>query len=213
MKAKENSSQKSLIRIANYRVRTAFAAACVAALIGLTSALNLQATVLDSFTGGTPSGWTDTLNGGTVVQSGVYTITTAPSSGSLTYSRKTGSPFSVAPGNTLEFKVDVVTVTGGATSPLKILGWVPTGGALLANGYSVAVSQTDVTVYKNATVLTNITGLSLQNSSLSIALRMTDLPFFCLFHRHLDLSHIACPVVNGNHGYLLTGFHHGKDLD
>ena len=174
MKAKENSSQTSLIRIANYRVRTTFAAACVAALIGLTSALNLQATVLDSFTGGVPSGWTDTLNGGTVVESGaVFNITTATTSGSLTYSRKTGSSFSVAPGSSLEFKVDVMTVTGGATSPLKILGWVPTGGALLANGYSVAVSQTDVTVYKNATVLTNITGLSLQNSALTIALRMT----------------------------------------
>ena len=174
MKVIKKSSIESLVRNANHRVRAAIPAAWIAALVGLASVLSLQATVLDDFNDNTKTGWTDTLNGGTVVESGaVFTITTAATSGSLTYSRKTATNYSVAPGITLEFKVDVTSVTSGGSAPLKILGWVPAGGALLANGYSVAVTPTDVIVYKNATVLTNMTGLTLQNSDLTILLRMT----------------------------------------
>ena len=173
MKVTKTSSQTSLIRIANYWVRPTFAAACAAALVSLASSLSLHATVLDNFTGTTPTGWTTTLNGGTIAQSGVYTITTGTSSGNLTYGLKTGSPFSVAPSVELEFRVDVTSVTSGGTSPQKILGWVPTGGALLANGYCVAVSETALAVYKDATVLTNVTGLTLPNNNLTIALRMS----------------------------------------
>jgi hypothetical protein len=139
----------------------------------------LRATVLDSFTG-PKTGWTDTLNDGTIVQSGgEFTITTATPGGSLTYSRKTSSSFAVASGNSLEFRVNVDTVTPGAgnVKPLTILGWVPANGALLANGYSVSVGAADFVIQKGASVLyaTNFTGagVTLTNSNITIALRMT----------------------------------------
>jgi hypothetical protein len=175
----KTSSPKSLVRIANHRVLHAVPAVCVAALVGLASVLSLQATVLDSFTGA-KTGWTDTLNGGTIVQSGgEFTITTATPGGSLTYSKKTSSSFAVASGNSLEFRVNVDTVTpgGGNINPLTILGWVPTSGALLANGYSVSVGAADFVIQKGASVLyaTNFTGagVKLTNSNITIALRMT----------------------------------------
>src|SRR5437867_2169164 len=152
--------------------------ALVAAIL-LLSAWQLPATVLDSFSG-PKTGWTDTLNGGSVVQAGgQFTITTATGNGALTYSRKTSSSFANALGATLEFRVDVNAVTppDGDTNALAVLAWVPTGGAALASGYSVAVGAAELVVQRDGTVLyaTNFTegGSSLQNTNLTLMLSMT----------------------------------------
>jgi hypothetical protein len=177
MKATRTNPKTTIIRLANYWVRPTFAATCVAALIGLTAALNLHATVLDNFSGA-KTGWTDSLGSpaGTIVQAGnEFVITTANAAGALTYSKKTSSPFSVAPGNNLEFKVDVdnaVTPGGLSTVPLAILGWVPTGGSLLANGYSVVVGAGSFTLYKGASAVYTATPSGLQNTNITISLRM-----------------------------------------
>src|SRR5437016_11739792 len=88
--------------------------------------LPVSATVLDNFSG-PKTGWTDTLNGGSVVQSGgQFTVTTATGNGALTYSRKTATNFANAAGATLEFRVDVNAVTppNGDPNALAILAWV-----------------------------------------------------------------------------------------
>jgi hypothetical protein len=179
MKATETSSNKPLLRIANYGSRPTFAAACVAALVGLASVLSLQATVLDNFAGA-KTGWTDTLNGGTVVQSGGhFTIATYPAAGELTYSVKTATALPIIAGSALELKVNVPSVSPGSgdPSPLAIVGWVPSGGALLANGYSLSFGAQDFIIMKNGTPLfsTNFATvpLSFQNANITLSLRMT----------------------------------------
>ena len=141
--------------------------------------LPIFASILDDFSGA-KTGWTDTANGGTIVQSGgQFTIGTATADGSLTYSRKTATNYANAVGATLEFRVDVNTVTppNGATNPLAILAWVPTGGAVLGSGYSVSVGSADVMIRKGASVLyaTNFTaaGVTLANTNITLVLRMT----------------------------------------
>src|SRR5437899_9654355 len=124
------------------RLITSRSSRCAFATSTLTLLLFLpvSATVLDNF-GGAKTGWTDTLNGGTVVQSGgQFTVTTATGSGALTYSRKTSTNFANAAGATLEFRVDVNTVTppNGDPNALAILAWVPTGGSVLGSGYSLS---------------------------------------------------------------------------
>jgi len=133
--------------------------------LGLTAALALllclplSATVLDNFDG-VKTGWTDTLNGGTIVQSGgQFRVATATASGSLTSSRKTSASFAPAAGHTLEFRVDVGTVTPGAgnVNPQAILAWVPTGGAVLANGYSLTLGVGNIRIQKGSAVLYSTT--------------------------------------------------------
>jgi hypothetical protein len=151
----------------------------VATSIWMLLCLPLPATVLDNFSGA-KSGWTDTLNGGSVVQSGgFFTITTATGNGALTYSRKTSSNFANALGATLEFRVDVGAVSppNGDTNALAVLAWVPTGGALLSSGYSLAVGAADVIIRRDSTIIfaTNFTALamSLANTNITLVLRMT----------------------------------------
>jgi hypothetical protein len=141
--------------------------------------LSVSGTVLDNF-GGAKTGWTDSLNGGSIVQSGgQFTVTTATGNGSLTYSKKTATNYANALGATLEFRVDVNTVTppNGDTNALAILAWVPTGGAVLGSGYSVSVGSADLLIQRGSTVLyaTNFTGAgaSLANTNITIVLRMT----------------------------------------
>ena len=179
MKTKETSSKKPLIRFANHRVLRTVLAAWVAALVGVISVLSLQATVLDDFTG-LKTGWTDTLNGGSILQSGgEFTVTTAHPGGSLTYSKKTSNSFANLSGHSLEFRVNVDSVSPGSgnTNALAILAWVPAGGGVLANGYSISVGAADVIIQKGASTLyaTNFTvaGTNLQNANITIALRMT----------------------------------------
>jgi len=144
-----------------------------------TATLPLPATILDGF-GGAKTGWTDTLNGGSVVQAGgQFTITTRTNSGALTYSKKTATNYGTALGATLEFRVDVNTVSppNGDTNALAVLAWVPTGGAVLSSGYSVAAGYADLVIRRDSTVLyaTNFASVlaSLANTNITLVLRMT----------------------------------------
>ncbi len=154
-------------------------AAIMAASLLCLSSVPLSATVLDNFTG-PKAGWTDSLNGGSVLQSsGEFTVTTANPAGSSTYSVKTATALTNLSGHALELKVNVDSVTAGnsITNPLAILGWVPASTPTLANGYSLVVGSADVMIQKNGTTLyaTNFTGAgaSLQNANITLALRMT----------------------------------------
>jgi len=152
----------------------------LAAALVLALGLNAQATVLDSFSGA-KTGWTDSLTGGTISQSGGYfTISTAAANGSTTSSEKTSTSFAIATGNTLELRVDLGAVTpgNGNASPTAILGWVPAGGTLAANGYSLSVNAANAVLKKGATVLNSINfttayGTNIQNTNLTLAIRLT----------------------------------------
>jgi hypothetical protein len=174
-----NPSHESRVCASEYRPGPAHKKTWLAVLLGLATVSGLQAMVLDNFNG-PKTGWTDTLNGGSVLQSGgEFTVTTANPGGSLTYSKKTSSSFTNAAGYTLEFRVDLDSVTPGTanTNPLAILAWVPAGDAVLAGGYSISVGAADVLIQKGGTILyaTNFTaaGTNLQNANITIALRMT----------------------------------------
>jgi len=134
------------------------------------------ARVLDNFNDNTKTGWTDSLGGGSVSESGQqFTITTAVGSGSLTSSKKTSEAFTNTAGYTLELRVDVGAVNP-AYSPnaLAVLAWVPAGGALFANGYSLTAGANDVKLQKGATVLwTASLPSGIQNSNVTLVLRMT----------------------------------------
>jgi hypothetical protein len=150
-----------------------------ATFLTLACAVGLQATVLDNFSG-SKTGWTDSLNSGTVTQSGgQFVVASATNSGALTYSAKTSASFSNAANQTQEFRVDVNTVSppNGDTNALAILGWVPTGGALLGSGYSLSVGSADVRIQRGSSVLyaTNFTagGTNLANTNITMVLRMT----------------------------------------
>ena len=179
MKATRTNPKTSIIRLANYWVRPTFAATCVAALIGLTAALNLHATVLDNFSGA-KTGWTDTLNGGSVNQAGgQFTVSTAVAGGTVTSSQKTSTPLALSTGNALEVQANVASVSPGSGNPstLSIVGWVPTGGQLLANGYSLVFGSQDFIIQRNGTALftTNFSAVPLthQNANVKLLLRIT----------------------------------------
>ena len=152
----------------------------LAALLGLASLASLQATVLDSFSGA-KTGWTDTLNGGSISQAGgQFKVSTAPARGALTSSLKTSTSFANVIGNTLELRVDVDEVTpgNGDTNALAVLGWVPTGGTLAANGYSLYAGAGGAMIMKGASVLYAIDfasdyGTNIQGTNLTLVLRMT----------------------------------------
>jgi len=138
-------------------------------------ALTASATVLDNFNDNVKSGWTDTIAGGSITEAAQrFNITTAGGGGSLTFSRKTSASHTNANGRTLEFRVDVTTANPAPpdTNALAILGWVPTGGNLLAAGYSVSVGANDVKVMKGASTL-YATNVAIQNTNIAIVLRMT----------------------------------------
>ncbi len=116
--------------------------------------LPASAGFLDSFT--TKTGWKDTLNGGAaVVSGGTFNLTSSVSPSALTASIKTNVTVLTTSSNTLELRVIVKNLAPGAPaySGNAVLGWVPTGGALLANGYAMVVGATNIQVYKDATVI------------------------------------------------------------
>src|ERR1041384_2458611 len=123
----------------------------LALLLGAAS--TVSAFILDDFNGASLSGWTSTLNGGTVVQSGgQLTITPVAFPQALTYSKKTDRTFTNLATHTLEFKVAINGIRTNATTTngSAVLGWVPTGGALGANGYAVGVGATGIGVLFNS---------------------------------------------------------------
>src|SRR5262249_35685838 len=89
--------------------------------------------------------------------------------------KKTSDAFANVSGHTLELRVDANRVNSGSgTNAHAVLGWVPTSGALLANGYSLIVGMADVQIRKGAAVLYNADLTSnLQNTNLTLVLRMT----------------------------------------
>lgn len=148
-------------------------------LFGLIGMASLHATVLDNFTG-PKTGWTDTLNGGGVLQSGgEFLINSAKPAGSLTFSRKTSATGATANGHSLEYRVNVVAATPASpdTNAVAILAWVPTSSSTLSSGYSVSVGGADLLIKKGLTTLyaVNFTslGTNLANTNITVALRMT----------------------------------------
>jgi hypothetical protein len=175
-----NPSHESRVCATEYRPGPAHKKTWLAVLLGLATVSGLQATVLDNFNG-PKTGWTDTLNGGTIVQSGgQFTVTTANPGGSLTYSLKTSTSFAIVVGDTLELRADVGAVSPGnpALNPMSVLGWVPNGGTLQANGYALYVGSTSVIIKKGASVLYSTTSPGIAqraytNSNITLVLRLT----------------------------------------
>ncbi len=172
-----NMSNKLTIRHPVLTLRAALA--LLAGVLALTLVPSPLATVLDNFAGA-KTGWTDTLNSGTVTQSGgQFTVATATGNGALTYSIKSSSAFTNLAGHTLEFRVDVNSVSpgNGDPNPLAILAWVPSGGAVLGSGYSVALGGGSVSLQKGAAVLYSTNYLAaatnIQNTNITLVLRMT----------------------------------------
>src|SRR2546427_4470987 len=145
-------------------------------LATLLASFSIHAKILDDFNDNIKTGWSDTLNGGSVTEASTqFTITSDATAGAFTYSRKTSTAFTNLATHTLEFKVLVNSIGpgGGTTNGHAVLGWVPTGGALRTNGYSLTVGTNDVTIMADNTVLYSASGLSLPTANLFMALRMT----------------------------------------
>lgn len=141
----------------------------------LASGVAASATVLDNFNDNIKTGWTDTLNGGIVSETGQQLqIRTATAAGSVTSARKTSTSFMNAAGHTLELRVDVAAASPGNSNVLAVLAWVPTSGTLAANGYSLAAGAQDVKLQKGGVTLwsTNL-ATGLQSSNTTLVLRMT----------------------------------------
>jgi len=140
--------------------------------------LPASARVLDNFNDNVKTAWADTANGGTITESGArFNITTATANGSLSYSKKTSESFSIAVSHTLEFRVDSINSTpgNGDPNPVAILAWVPTGGAVLSDGYAFSAGANDIKIYKGSTAIysTNF-ATAIQNTNTTLVLRLTE---------------------------------------
>src|SRR6266567_4219488 len=170
-------SQSPGIRNQSHSTFCGFTALALLFALLLGSSLTVSALILDDFNGASLSGWSSTLNGGSVVQSGgQLTVTPVAVPGALTYSKKTDRSFTNLATHTLEFKVLVngILTNAVATNGLAVLGWVPTGGALGANGYALGVGAGGVGILANSTfIFTTNFPTSLQNSNIYLAMRMT----------------------------------------
>ncbi len=174
----DSDMKKSSVR--SLALRTFARAGLIAGALLLLLRLPLGATVLDNFSG-PKTGWTDTPNGGAIAQAnGLFTVASAHSAGALAYSLKTSSPFANVAGDTLELRVDVngVTPGNGDANALAVLGWVPGGGTLEANGYALYAGARNVLIKKGGSVLYSFDfvstyGTNIQNTNVTLALRMT----------------------------------------
>lgn len=162
----------------SFRVVTSFLAVVTLVLLSLPA----SAFVLDNFNSKT--GWTDSLNGGSAsVASGQFTIHTDNPNGSLTSSLKTASPttatlgvsFTPVNGNTLELRVDANNVFNSTqdANALAVLALVPSGGAVLVDGYSLTVGANDVKIQKGAAVLYQTNGIGFAATNVTLVLRIT----------------------------------------
>ena len=173
-------SGESLVHVANSVISVARKTRWLAVGFGLASVLGLQATVLDDFSSATRTGWTDTPNGGHLVQSGgQLQVATAASSGALTYGTKTSQSFANAANQTLEFRVDVNAVTPGSgnTNPAAILAWLPSGAVpgSGSSGYSLWITAGGATLKKGSATLVSGTyaAAATNNQNTTLVLRMT----------------------------------------
>jgi len=154
--------------------------ACVISGLWLAAQTSVQAIVLDDFDSAVRTGWTDTPNGGHLLQTGgQLDVTTAASTGALAYGTKTSQSYANAANQTLEFRVDVNAVTpgNGDPNPVAILAWLPNGAVPGegSSGYTLSVSAGTATLQKGGTVLASGTytadATNIQNTTLMI--RMT----------------------------------------
>ena len=177
----KNSYNKPLVRRAHHRILRAALAARVAALVGLASVLNLQATILDNFNGASLTGWTGTPNLSYLTQSGGQLhVATVASANALTYGTKTSQSFANAANQTLEFRVDVNAAVPGSDNPnpVAILAWLPSGAVpgSGSGGYSLWATPAGATLYKGNSPIATTTyatpyTTNLQNTTL--VLRVT----------------------------------------
>src|SRR5882724_2619031 len=112
-------SHQSKIRIISYSLTACSVLLC----------LSSPARVLDNFNDNLKTAWSDTANGGSVVEAGtVFTITSTAVAGTLASSKKISEAFTLTAGHTLEFRVDVNSISPKATANgHAVLGWVPSG--------------------------------------------------------------------------------------
>src|SRR5947209_8634553 len=89
----------SLSPITRALARTGF----VLSLLGtLLASFSLQAKILDDFNDNIKTAWTDTANGGTIIEGGsVFTISSTALAGALASSKKTSDLFTNAAGHTI----------------------------------------------------------------------------------------------------------------
>src|SRR5712692_9502879 len=109
--------------------------------------------VVDNFDSNMKTGWSDTLNLGTVTENNMqFNITTVPlatpTTPSFTGSRKTSQSFTIEDGGRVELSLDVIAATQDS-SAYAVLAWIPTAN-ILANlaGYGFAHSSDDVLLSK-----------------------------------------------------------------
>ena len=176
----KNPSNESLIRVTDYPSEPAHITVWVAAFFSLAAVLCLQATVLDDFNSATRTGWADTPNGGHLTQSGgQLQVTTAASSGALTYGTKTSQSFANAASQSLEFRVDVNAVVPGSGDPnaAAILAWLPSGAVpgSGSSGYSLWVTAGGATLKHGSTSLATASypAAATNNQNTTLMLRMT----------------------------------------
>ncbi|MBI3852747.1 MAG: hypothetical protein HY298_21035 [Verrucomicrobia bacterium] len=163
-------------------LNTSLRTSCFVAAFTLLCCLSLSAYVVDNFNDNSKTGWTDTLNGGSVTEaSAQFTITTATAGGDLTFSTKTASNYTHFATNTLELRVDLIDATSPTsladTNTLAVLAWVPGGGSVLTNGYSVAVGRNDFQIRKDGTVLVSLDpsliNTNWRSTNITMVLRLT----------------------------------------
>src|SRR6185503_6047134 len=109
-----------------------------------------SARLIDDFNDNTKTGWSDVTLGGSVVEAnGQFTITTANQNGAIfTASTKTTESFTIENGRTLEFRVDVVSVSSHDES-IAVLIWVPIGSSIAnLQGYGLAKGRNDFLLSK-----------------------------------------------------------------
>lgn len=120
-------------------------------LATLLAAIPLNARVLDNFDDNVKTAWSDTLQGGSVVESGgQFTISTFPGfAGQIfTASTKTSETFTIEDGRTLEFRVDLVSSSLHNES-FAVLVWVPVAGSISSlQGYGFAKGRADILISK-----------------------------------------------------------------
>ncbi len=106
--------------------------------------------VVDNFDSNVKTGWSDTLQGGTVTENNMqFNITTVPlKQQSFTGSRKTSQSFTIEDGGRVELSLDVITATENSDA-YAVLAWIPTANGLASlAGYGFAHSSDDVLLSK-----------------------------------------------------------------
>lgn len=155
----------------------ALATLILALLVGTN--FTLSAFTVDDFNGVSLSGWTpsSTPPGGTFAQSGgQLSVTPFAYPSGFAYGKKSDRTFTNLATHTLEFRATVnsILTNGVTTNGLAVLGWVPTGGALGANGYSLGVGPLGAAILVNASFVYTTNFITpLPSSNLVMVVRMT----------------------------------------